>query len=145
MSIQSCILYHTANFQPMTNFQSRYFNCRTLILQLSCRQSGLKNINWARVCHYKLGLLITWASENWDISSLSWREYNSIVWAHHKSHDVFDEFPKIGTWKFWLGKVSKSDFWQMYGHMKVCRWILHDLRTGILQEFSGYNIMIQSI
>ena len=142
MSVQSYMLYHTANFQPMKNSQSRYFNCRTLILQLSCRQTVLKNINRAQVRHYKLGLLITWASENYGIGYFSWREYNSIVWAHDESQDVFGKFSKIGTWKFWLEKVSKSNFWQMYRHMKVYRWVLHDLRTDILQGFSGHNKMV---
>ena len=33
----------------------------------------------------------------------------------------------------------------MYGHKKVCRWISHDLRTGALQEFLGYNTREQTI
>ena len=105
----------------------------------------LKNINWAPVWHYKLGLLITWASKNQDIGSLSRGQYNSMFWAHDESQDAFDEFSKTGTRKFLLGNVSKSNFWQMYEHMKVCRWIRHDLRKGVLQEFLGYNTMIQSI
>ena len=33
----------------------------------------------------------------------------------------------------------------MYGHKKICRWIRHDLRTGTLQELSGYNTGEQTI
>jgi len=104
------MLYHTEKFQPMTKFQSKYFNCRTLILQLTCRQTVLKNINWARVCHYKLGLFATWGSENWDISSFSWEQYNCMVWAHDESQDTFGEFPKIGTWKVLTEQCVKKWF-----------------------------------
>ena len=145
MGIQSYTFYHTVNFQPITTSQSRDFNFRTLILQLLCRQTLLKNINWARFWRYKLGLLITWASKNWDISSLPWGECNSIVWALDESQDAFGKFPKTGTWKFLLGKVSKSDFSQKYGHKDVYKWIHHDLKTGILQEFLGHKIVVQFI
>ena len=68
-----------------------------------------------------------------------------MFWACDESQGTFGEFPKIGTWKFLLGKVSKSDFWQMYRHKEVRKWIRHDLRTDILQEFLRDNTMIQSI
>ena len=65
-----------------------------------------------------------------------------MVWALDETQDAFGEFLKTGTWEFLLRKVSKSDFWQMYRHKEVCRWIRHDMGTGILQEFLGYNTMM---
>ena len=90
------------------NSQLGDFNCRTLILQLSCRQTLLKNINWARVWHYKIGLSITWGSENQDIGSLPWGEHNCMVWAHDESQDTFGEFPKNRHLKILIGKCVKK-------------------------------------
>ena len=154
MSVQSYMLFHTANFQPMTNLQSRDFNCRTLMLQLTCRQTMLKNINWAQVCHYKLGLFATWGSENWDISSLSWREYNSMVWAHDESQDSFGKFPKIGTWKVlteqcvkkWFlanGRTSKTmqmdSSWLGNWHTGRLPWGQYDSTVSTHDESRGTN------
>ena len=52
----------------------------------------------------------------------------------------------VNLWKqalgnFKLGIVSKSDFWETDGHNKVCRWIYHDLKIGILQGFLGHDIV----
>ena len=150
MSVQSYMFYHTTNFQPMTNSQSKYFNCRTLILQLSCRQSVLKNINWARVCHYKLGLFATWGSENWDISSLSWGQYNSMIWAHDESQDTFGEFLKTGTWKVWTEQCVKKWFLangRTSESMQVdSSWLENWHTSKIFRiEYRGTNHLIASI
>ena len=60
-------------------------------------------------------------------------------WAH------LANFRKQGLGTLNWEMCHKVIFGKRIGIQKVCGWICHDLKIGILQGFLGQNIVVQSI
>ena len=65
-----------------------------------------------------------------------------MLMKNYKTHLANFQKQALGNFNW---EKCQSNFWQIYKHMKVSRWIRRDLRIGILQDFLGNNTMVQSI